>query len=116
MKVGKACTRDLVVAYESESVIDVSKRMREKNVGAVVVVGDEENKRIPLGILTDRDIVIGVVAKAPELLAVMEVGDVMRPDPIVAHESEEVGDVLRKMQRHGIRRIPVVGAKNVLVG
>lgn len=77
MNVGELCTREVIIAQRDTSVVEAAQRMRTYHVGNLVVVEDETNGRRPIGIVTDRDIVIAVVAAGvnPEAL---KVGDIMR--------------------------------------
>lgn len=112
MNVGRLCKRQVVTVTPQQELILAAELMRERHIGYLVVV--EEYGR-PIGVLTDRDIVICVVAKRadPSLLTV---ADVMTPDPTTADEGESVANALRTMRRMGVRRLPVVGAKGLLTG
>jgi len=70
----------------------------------------------PIGILTDRDLVVRVYAEPDVAGANLVVGDVMRRELVVAHESDEVEAVLGKMREHEIRRIPIVDRDGGLQG
>ncbi|MBF8286962.1 MAG: putative signal-transduction protein with CBS domain [Candidatus Rokubacteria bacterium] len=85
--------------------------MRTKNVGAVVVVRDGR----PAGILTDRDVAIGVVGRARNP-ALVKVGEVMRKNPTVIQEDAGILDAARLLGKKGVRRLPVVNTRGELVG
>jgi CBS domain-containing protein len=91
--------------------------MREQHVGYIVVVEPavREGAFRPTGVLTDRDIVVSVVAKDGDPRA-LRAGDVMTREPVVAHEEEALGAALKKMRKIGVRRLPVVGKHNELIG
>lgn len=112
MNVGRLCKRPVVTVTPQQDLIVAAQLMREKHIGSLVVV--EEYGR-PIGVLTDRDIVISVVAKGanPSLLTV---ADVMTRDPTTADEGESVPNALRTMRHIGVRRLPVVGSKGLLTG
>ena len=112
MNAGRLCTRQVVTVTPQQALVAAAELMREKHVGFLIVV--EEYGR-PIGVLTDRDIVISVVAKGanPSLL---KVADVMTRDPTTADEGESVANALRTMRRMGVRRLPVVGSKGLLTG
>ena len=116
MTVGVICTRNVVVAPKDESIVDAAKRMRMLHVGTVVVVNEGDERRVPLGILTDRDIVLSVVASDPEHLRFLTVGDAMSDDLVTAPEDTSLTDALALMQERGIRRLPVVDHAGSLVG
>jgi CBS domain-containing protein len=90
--------------------------MRELHVGCLIVVEGAASERRPVGILTDRDIVVGVLAQADQRLHLLRVDDVMTRNLVVARESDDLDEVLRRMRMKGIRRMPVVDSRGVLKG
>ena len=116
MDAGDLCNRDVVTIGKGERVLEAARRMRQQHVGTLVVVDDEAATPRPLGMITDRDIVVGVVAEDPEDLDRFLVGDVMSFDVTTAYEDEGLDEVLARMRREGIRRIPVVDDADTLVG
>ena len=84
MTVGDICNRNVVVAPKGEMIIDAAKRMRTSHGGALVVVETRNGRHVPVGIITDRDIVISVVAGDPQHMHSLLVGDVMGTDLITA--------------------------------
>jgi len=116
MKAGELCKRDVVTVNKDDTIVEAARRMREAHVGDVVVV-HQSDPRIPIGILTDRDIVVGVIARDVDHFAMLEVGDVLSRDRLVtAREGEDVRQVLSRMKTHGVRRVPVVDEAGHLVG
>jgi CBS domain-containing protein len=89
--------------------------MRDHHVGNLVVVEPRGSAYVPVGILTDRDIVVAVVAKgvAPEAVTV---GDAMTRNLLTVRDDASLEFALREMRRHGVRRAPVVRANGNLVG
>jgi len=69
----------------------------------------------PIGMVTDRDVVIEVVA-ARVAPAAVTVGEIMGPELVTAREDDEPWDTVALMRQRGVRRIPVVGADGLLVG
>jgi CBS domain-containing protein len=116
MTVGDICNRNVVVAPKTEMIIDAAKRMRASHVGDLIVVDHRNGLHVPIGIVTDRDIVISVVAGDPQHLSYLLVSDVMSSDLVTAEEHESIETALKMMQEHGIRRLPVVDEDNTLVG
>lgn len=112
---GDVCTRNVVVAPASLSVDEAARLMRERHVGCVVVVEPGDGGRLPSGILTDRDIVMAVVAKDVDAKT-LRVADVMTPSPLVVREEDTLYHVLSLMRSRGLRRLPVVGPHGVLAG
>ena len=113
MTVGEICTRSVVTAEPDETIAEAARRMRDRHVGALVVV---DTQRRPVGMLTDRDIVVSAVAQSPDKLDALLVGDVMSRDLVTAREVEAVDDVLLRMRTTGIRRLPVMSADGQLEG
>jgi CBS domain-containing protein len=105
-----------VVAPETEMITDAAKRMRTSHVGDLVVIENRNGRHFPVGIVTDRDIVISVVAGDPEHIMYLLVSDVMSDDLITAREHEGIETALKRMKEHGVRRLPVVDADGALVG
>ncbi|MBC7273303.1 MAG: CBS domain-containing protein [Streptomyces sp.] len=84
--------------------------MRELGVGALPI--SDENERL-CGILTDRDIVVGCVAMGHDP-AKVTAGDMAQGTPRWIEASADVGEVLREMQTHQIRRLPVIENKRLV--
>ncbi len=115
MKVGEICTREVVCTNPETTVAAAAKLMRQYHIGDVIVTRDEKGRRIPLGIVTDRDIVLGVVA--PELNpAALTVGDIMGLELVTAGEGEDVFDAVERMRNKGVRRMPIVQEDGTLAG
>ena len=115
MSVGEVCNREVVIIGSRESILDAARLMREHHVGDVVVVEEREGTRVPVGILSDRDIVIEVLAQDVALNEV-DVGDVMSRDLLMAKEGDHILDTIKQMKAHGVRRVPVVKESDALAG
>ena len=115
MTVGEACTRSVVTARADETIAEAARRMRDRHVGSLVVV-DSEVKNRPIGILTDRDIVVSAVAQSPDKLESLLVGDVMTGEVVTARSGETVEAALMTMRTRGVRRLPVVSGDGLLEG
>lgn len=115
MSVGEICTREVVFALKGHTVRQAAQLMREYHIGAVVVTDYQNSVRKPVGIITDRDIVVGVIAKGldPDLLTVEEI---MGQDLVLAQDSESEADTAQTMRVKGVRRLPVVNASGALIG
>ena len=116
MTVGEICNRNVVVAPKTEMIVDAAKRMRTSHVGDLVVIENRNGRHFPIGIVTDRDIVISIVAGDPDHINYLLVSDVMSDDLVTAREHESIEAALKKMQEHGVRRLPIVDADCTLVG
>jgi CBS domain-containing protein len=115
MTVGQVCNRIVVFAYRDTPLPEAAKLMRENHIGSLVIVDEAARGRVPVGILTDRDIAVAVVAQAldPRTLTA---GEVMTGEPVTANEQDDVLDTLQRMRRRGVRRLPVVAANGTLAG
>lgn len=116
MTVGDMCQRNVTVVPRGESIIDAAKRMRTHHVGDVIVVEEQNGSRIPAGILTDRDIVLGIVASNADHLPYLTVDDAMSDEIVTAREDLGTAEALALMKTHGVRRLPIVNAAGALVG
>jgi CBS domain-containing protein len=116
MTIGDICNRNVVVAPKGEMVVDAAKRMRTSHVGDLIVVENRDNRHVPIGIVTDRDIVIAAVAGDPDHINYLLLSDVMTSDLVTATEQDSIEAALKKMQEHGIRRLPIVDTAGTLVG
>lgn len=117
MKVGSICRHEVVTVTPRTDLVAAAQLMREQHVGFLVVVEPEPNTTYgrPVGVLTDRDIVITVVAREadPKLLTVT---DVMKQYPTMVDETDPLDQALHTMRRMGVRRLPVVGSAGMLTG
>lgn len=116
MRIGDLCNRNVVVAPKTEMVVDAARRMRTSHVGALVVVNSLDGVQRPIGIVTDRDIVISVVAGDPDHINYLLVSDVMTSDIVVGFEDDDLDVALKIMHEHGVRRLPIVDRHGGLVG
>lgn len=115
LSAGEICNRIVVVAERSTPLPAAAQRMREQHVGCLVVVEEAALGRRVVGMLTDRDIVTAVIAKAVDP-GKLRVEDVMSAEVITAAEATPFAELLATMRRQGLRRLPVVDAKGMLVG
>lgn len=115
MAIGEFCNREVVFATREMSLPEAAQLMRENHVGDLVVVDEVDGKRVPVGIVTDRDMVIEVIAKSLDLNE-FSVGDIMGPQLVSVQEKEGVFETIRLMRAKGVRRIPVVNQDGGLAG
>ncbi len=116
MAIGEICSREVVFVTMSECVADAARLMREHHVGSLVVAtGDPGGRRIPVGMITDRDVAVGVVALGLDPGATT-VEAAMRPGLVSVREDEGVGRAVALMKQNGVRRLPVVDGSGALVG
>ena len=115
MLISDVCNRNVVCATRETTISDAASLMRHHHIGDVVVVDQLEGDRMPVGIVTDRDIVIEVVAMGLNPAAVTA-GDVMTPSPVVAKQEDDALWALKVMRDRGVRRLPVVDDEGALTG
>lgn len=112
---GEVCIREVVVAQRDTSVLEAAEWMRGQHVGCLVVVEENGRGRQVCGILTDRDLIMGVLAQGLDARP-LYTEDVMSEDPVLMREDDSLIDVMRAMRRNGVRRLPVVTEDRALVG
>ena len=115
MSVGELCNRTVIVTARTTRLDEAARLMREHHVGSVVVVDETAAGNKAAGIVTDRDIVIEVVASGVNP-ATVTVEEIMVPDLVVANERDDLLDTLTRMRAKGIRRLPAVNGGGTLVG
>ena len=115
MKVDQYCKRSVTAINSSADISEAARLMREKHVGFLAVFKDGDAIRKPIGVLTDRDIVLQVTARDIDP-HVVTVQDVMTREPMIANDNDEISDLVQGMRLAGIRRVPVVDARGALVG
>jgi len=115
MSVGHYCNREVAVVDKHTEIRETAKLMRRQHVGDLVVVEQRGNETVPVGIVTDRDLVIEVLAQEldPDTVTV---GDLMSFELVTAREDDELWETLNRMRSQGIRRLPVVNPRGGLVG
>jgi CBS domain-containing protein len=115
MAIGEFCNREVIISNRNDTVLEVAKLMRKYHVGDVVVVEERGDKQMPVGIITDRDIVIELVALEVDTTKIL-VGDAMNNELLTVNENEQLTDLVQKMQGKAVRRVPVVDDSGALVG
>jgi CBS domain-containing protein len=113
--IGMICERNVICTGTDTTVQDAAKLMREHHVGSLVVVDVAAGGRRPLGIVTDRDIVVEVSALDLDP-KVMTVGDIASPRLVTVFEGEGLQETLAIMGRECVRRLPVVDDDGNLAG
>jgi CBS domain-containing protein len=115
MTVGEICNRDVIIVRREDTILAAAKLMRQHHVGDVVVVDERSGARIPVGIITDRDVVIEIMATELDQ-KVMTVGDIMIADLVLVKESLGVFEAVQYMRAKAVRRLPVVDEQGALAG
>jgi CBS domain-containing protein len=115
MDVNLICNPNVATVAATTGIGDAAALMRDQHVGDLIVTERRGGATVPVGILTDRDIVVGVIAKRVSPDAVT-VGDAMTRKLLTVREDASLEFALREMRRYGVRRAPVVRANGDLVG
>lgn len=111
MSLQRICINEVVSVAPEVTVLELARLMAKEHVGSVIALQDHR----PIGIVTDRDIVLKVVARGqePNKLAVR---DIMTPNPAVVNINYDPLDATRLMRDNGLRRLPVVDENRRLIG
>jgi len=115
MRVGEYCKHGVVTIDPSADCVAIAQLMRDEHVGFLVVVQEGDPKRKPLGVVTDRDLVLQVCARDVDMHGVTA-ADVMSRDPLIARENDDLSDLMQAMRIDGFRRVPVVNENGALIG
>jgi CBS domain-containing protein len=115
MRIKEICTREVVYCDRHTNLVEAAQLMRKDHVGDLLVVGEVAGEKFPVGIVTDRDIVVEVVAKQVDP-ATLRVGDIMGRKLVTIEETEDVFEALKRMHLNGVRRLPVVDKEGGLAG
>ena len=113
MTCGELMTPSPTCCNPQHTITEVAEIMKREDVGLVPVVEDVDKKLI--GVITDRDIVMNVVAagRDPRGTAISEV---MTTDPCACQEQDSIETVMQQMAAHQVRRIPIVDSSGAIVG
>jgi CBS domain-containing protein len=115
MSISEFCRHDVVCASRDTTVTEAASLMRQHHIGDVIVVEQRGGKPMPIGIVTDRDIVMEVIAAGVDPRQ-LKLGD-LRLNPLVTiAEGASYAQTVSKMSVEGVRRMPVVKADGTLAG
>jgi CBS domain-containing protein len=115
MLVSALCQLDVACCGLEMTILEAASLMRHKHVGDLVVVANDGDDRVPLGIITDRDIVVEVLGAGRDPRKIT-VGEVIRRPVVLVSEQDDAARALEQMQAHGVRRVPVVDHAGKLTG
>jgi CBS domain-containing protein len=115
MHIGEICTVETIYCKRDETVQGAALLMRKHHVGDLIVIDQPDGERVPIGIVTDRDIVVSVIALGLDPASLL-VGDIMSDDLLVTSEQDDVYATIERMRFRGIRRVPVVNSAGGLTG
>lgn len=115
MPIKECSSTNVITCGTDASVPEVAELMRRHHVGAVVVTAVGDGEAVPIGIVTDRDIVVETVALQLDV-PVFTAGDIMTSPVVTVSEEEGIIEALRIMRTSSVRRLPVIDSENRLVG
>jgi CBS domain-containing protein len=114
MQVRTVMTADPVHCLPADSATAVARVMKEEDIGFLPIC-HSLNHRLLVGVVTDRDIVLTVVARGRDA-GTARMREIMTLEPVTCQPEDAVEDALETMARHQIRRLPVVDEDGLLVG
>ena len=115
MHIGEICSRSLVTCKRETTAAELARKMRDQHVAIVLVIEDRGGRLAPVGLVTDRDLVVGVIARERDANQV-SAGELMCSDLETAVDSEFIYDAIWHMRKRQITRLPVVDSHGALVG
>ena len=115
MLLKEICTLDVASCGRGVGILEAARLMRQYHTGDLIIVDDPDGDRVPAGIVTDRDIVVEVLAKGLDP-AETKVAQIMSGKLVIAAAEEDTSDAIERMRLHGVRRLPVVDHDGRLMG
>jgi CBS domain-containing protein len=115
MLLKEICVLDVACCARNTSILGAARMMRLHHTGDLIVVDDPSEDRVPVGIITDRDIVLEVLGKELDPYKTT-VGEIMSSRLVIAGSSEDTTDAMERMRAHGVRRVPVVNDAGGVIG
>lgn len=115
MTVSEICNREVRTIQRDGSVLEAARLMRQYHVGALIVIDKVNDRAIPVGVITDRDLVVEVLATGLDKEAIT-VDDVMTQELFAVKENTAIHDAINFMRRKTIRRLPIINDDGELVG
>jgi CBS domain-containing protein len=115
MTIGEICNREVIVIQRDETIQEAAKLMRQFHVGAIIVIDKPNGGTMPVGVITDRDLVVEVMATELDE-TVITVGDILTPELFVVTENTAIDEAIELMRKKTVRRLPVVDDSGELIG
>jgi len=107
-------TKNPVCCLPNDSAQKVAELMKSKDIGPVPIIENVQTKKL-VGIVTDRDLVLKVVAAGRDPKST-KAEDVMTRKVVTCHAADDLEKAMDAMSEHQLRRIPVVDQNNAIVG
>ena len=115
MTIGKFCNPHVLSVPRDTTVLEAAHLMRHNHVGDVVVADTVDGGRVPVGLVTDRDIVVEVVSPGLDP-RVIQVGDLLQRPIVTVRDRAGYAETIHVMAEHGVRRVPIVNDAGLLIG
>ncbi len=115
MSIKDICGRQVVTATKDASVNEVAKLMKKHNVGNVVIIDNQVTTNKPVGILTDRDITMKIVAEDVDARQI-SAGDIMAENLLLLHGNQSINEAIDMMCAKGVRRAPISDDTHKIIG
>ena len=114
MSIESICEQNVATISKDTTLNEVSKHFLKRHVGSLVVTEGFNGKRVPAGIITDRDLALAMASSlnAPKL----KVSQIMKKNPITAKKTDGVFATIKTMRENGVKRLPVVNEDGALYG
>jgi CBS domain-containing protein len=97
-------TPNATCVSESDTVLDAAKKMAAESVGAVPICGEDGRLK---GMLTDRDIVVKVLAEGKDPRA-LHTSELAQGEAVTIGADDDAEEIMRTMANHKVRRLPVI--------
>ena len=114
MTIGKHCKHEVITAPRDTSVYKATQLMKQHNIGNIVVV-DGNDRNTPVGIFTDRDVAMKIVADEVDPRQ-LTIGDAISQDLLILQEHQHIQEAIDMMCAKKVRRAPIVGKDNKITG
>jgi CBS domain-containing protein len=115
MKISEIMTPSPEFVTPDDSVIEVARIMERENVGLVPIVESRDTRKA-IGVITDRDIVMRVVAQGRDPHSITNLREVMTPELVTCSPNDDVDACNAQMAENQLRRVLVVDEHGSLVG
>ncbi len=113
-KCNEVMTKDLICCLPNDTVLKAADLMKRESIGPILVIENEKSQKL-VGIVTDRDLALKVVAEGRDANTT-KVNKVMTHKLITCQAEDDLQKALDAMAEHQLRRIPIVDSDNKLLG
>jgi len=115
MFIGEVCTRQVATCAGNATATQMAEMMRKDHLGDLIVIEYRNDEAVPIGIVTDRDLVTRILAMELDATQVTATEIMSRP-LVTAYEGEELLVAFERLRNSHVRRIPLLDSAGVLVG